>query len=103
MNDHLNEEITEEEMLQVLFSFRRGKSPRLDGLHIEFYIGFYDLIKGNLLKVVKESRHYWKFLGDLNIMFLTLIPKNQHMSSPEDYRPIACCNVKYKLILKMIT
>jgi hypothetical protein len=50
------------EVLATLSSMQRGKSPRPDGLTMEFYVGFYDLIKDDLLKVVQESQRAKKNL-----------------------------------------
>ena len=49
-------EVSEKELLEVLDSFQKGKSPGLDGWLIEFYLGFYDLLGSDILKVVEESR-----------------------------------------------
>ena len=55
MNDELTKDILEEEITQVLHSFQKGKSPGPDGFTLEFFLGFYELIKGDLLKVIRES------------------------------------------------
>jgi hypothetical protein len=44
---------------------------------VEFFVGFYNVIKDDLLKVVRESKYSSKFLGALNSTFLSLIPKKQ--------------------------
>ena len=55
MNEELTKEIMEEEIQQVLHSFQKGKSLGLDGFTLEFFLGFYDKIKEDLLAVFKES------------------------------------------------
>ena len=59
-------------------------------------------MKDDLLKVVQESQRAGKVLGALNSTFLALIPKKQNPSSFEEFRPISCCNVVYKIITKII-
>jgi hypothetical protein len=38
----------------------------------------------------------------LNATFLTLIPKEERVTNPKQFRPIALCNVIYKIITKVI-
>ena len=78
MNIHLKAEVTEEELEKVVYSFQKGKSPGPDRLTIEFFQGFYDLVKEDLLKIVQESQRVGKVLGALNSTFLALIPKKQN-------------------------
>ena len=49
MNKNLEEEVTEEELEKIVHSFQKGKSPGPDGFTIEFYQGFYELLKHDLL------------------------------------------------------
>ena len=83
MNNSLKEEITKEELEKIVHSFQKGKSPGLDGLTIEFFQEFYDLVKEDLLKVVQESQRAEKVLGALNTTLLDLSPKKQNPSSFE--------------------
>jgi hypothetical protein len=41
-------------------------------------------------------------LQALNATFLTLIPKEERVTNPKQFRPIALCNVIYKIITKVI-
>ena len=69
---------------------------------IEFYLGFYDLLKDDLLKVFRESQSSGKVLSSLNSTFIALIPKKQSPLNFGDFRPIPCCNLIYKIISKII-
>ncbi len=42
-------------------------------------------------------------LKEVNATILTLVPKKPNASSMGDFRPIACCNVIYKCITKIIS
>ena len=55
-----------------------------------------------MLAIVEESRLKKGVLKSFNATFLTLIPKEAGAESPEKYRPIALCNVIYKIISKVI-
>jgi hypothetical protein len=76
MNQSLEEEILEEEFLSTISSMLKGKSPDLNVITMEFYIGFYDLLKKDLLNVAREYQRLRKMLGALNSTFITLILKN---------------------------
>ena len=71
-----------------MHSFQKGKSPGPNGFTIDFYLGFYDLMKNDILEVVRESQESRKFLGSINSTFLSLIPKKQKLQTFEDFRPI---------------
>ena len=75
MNDEITKDILEEEITQVLHSFQKGKSPGPYGFTLEFFLGFFDLIKKDILVVVQESRKLGKVLGSMNITFIALISK----------------------------
>ena len=52
--------------------------------------------------MVEESHTSQRILPALNATFLTLIPKENKASTPNKYRPIALCNVLYKIITNII-
>jgi hypothetical protein len=53
---HLTSPVTEKELLEVLHTFQKGKSPGPDGWPIEFYLGCFDILGSDLLWVIEESR-----------------------------------------------
>jgi hypothetical protein len=88
--------------LATLEAFQKSKSQGPDGLSVEFFLGLYDLIKEDLLKVVQESEKCSKIHGSLNKTFLVFIPPKKETSSFEDFRPISYSNIIYKIISKII-
>jgi hypothetical protein len=91
-----------EEVWEVLKSFAKDKSPGPDGLMVEFLIHHFDLLGVDLLELVEDSRIRGCVNKSLNETFLTLIPKVNNPSTFGDYRPIALCNICYKMISKVI-
>ena len=89
-------------MEKIVYSIQKGKIPSLDGITIEFFQGFYDLVKGDVLKALQVSQRVRKVLGALNSNFLALIPKKQNPSSFEEFRPMSCYKLVYKIIEKVI-
>lgn len=102
-NASLLEDVTVEELKEVLHSFQHDKSPGPDGWPIEFYVGFFDLIGRDLLGVVNESKRTGVIHGPINATFIALIPKTDKVESFEDFRPISLCNCLYKIIAKVIS
>jgi hypothetical protein len=83
-------------------SFQKDKSPGLDGLPMEFFLGCYDFIEEYLQRVVETTRTQGKMLGAFNTTFLALIPKEDNPTTFEKFRPISLCNCIYKIISKVI-
>ena len=102
MNQELLEEVSEEELNKIVHSFQKGKSSGPDGFTLDFLLGFYDLSKTDILKVVRESQRTGKVLGSMNATFITLRPKKHTGETFEDFRPVSFCNMIYKIIAKII-
>jgi hypothetical protein len=68
-----------------------------------FFKTFYDFLKENLLLMVREYQRTRIIHGSLNATFLCPVHKKQNAVSFEEFRPISCCNVVYKIITKIIS
>jgi hypothetical protein len=79
-----------------------GKAPSPDGFTTDFFHHFWDLVRKEVWEVVEESRASGLVLPTLNATFLTLIPKEERVTNPKKFRPIALCNVIYKIIMKVV-
>jgi hypothetical protein len=101
-NQNLMEEISKEELLSVLQSFQKDKSPDFEELPIEFFLGCFDFIEVDLRLVIEESRATEKILPAFNATFVALIPKTDNPSSFEKFRSISLCHCIYKIISEII-
>jgi mannosylglycoprotein endo-beta-mannosidase len=90
------------EIREILANFKVDKSSGLDGWTVEFLIHFFDLVGGDLLDMVEESRLKGHISDSLNLTFITSIPKVNKPLTFRDYRPISLCNLCYKIISKII-
>ena len=61
MNIHLKAGVTEEELEKVVYTCQKGEIPGPDWLTIEFFQGFYDLVKEDLLKNSKNPKGQGKY------------------------------------------
>jgi hypothetical protein len=101
-NTFLNKSIATEEVDQALQEMPSGKAPGPDGFTVEFFKAYWEIIKHDVYKVVEDSRRSASILKALNATMITLIPKGNEANTPDRYRPIALCNVIYKIISKVI-
>ena len=60
------------------------------------------MVKEEVVEIVEESRNKKGVLRAFNATFLSLIPKEMGVDRPDKFRPIALCNVVYKIISKVI-
>jgi hypothetical protein len=59
------------------------------------------MLREEVWQLVEESHSSGKFLPALNATFLTLIPKEERVTNPRNFIPIALCNLIYKIISKV--
>ncbi|KAG7543362.1 Reverse transcriptase domain [Arabidopsis thaliana x Arabidopsis arenosa] len=96
--------VTEEEIKKALFSLPSGKASGPDGFSKEFYVAAWNIVGSDFVVAVQSFFQYGFMPKSVNATLLTLIPKNPDLSSPtmKDYRPVACCNMLYKVVSKIL-
>ncbi|CAN6713066.1 unnamed protein product [Malus baccata var. baccata] len=78
-----------------------SNTPRPDGFSGSFYQDNWEVVGNDVTKTIKAFWHSGKLLKKLNHTNLVLIPKVLCPKSLVQYRPIALCNVCYKIIAKI--
>lgn len=91
-----------EEVRQSVFSIGASRAPEPDGLTAAFYQQFWDSLGPLVTAEVQRFFDTGEFPVDFNHTNLCLIPKIQPPTSMKDFRPIALCNVLYKIISKIM-
>lgn len=101
-NEKLMKPFTREEVREALFFMGADKSPGPDGINPGFYQAFWNIIGEILSEFCINCLSNTSFPEGLNDTFITLIPKKELPERVADLRPIALCNVLYKIMAKMI-
>jgi hypothetical protein len=94
--------ITQVEVDQAIQDLPKGKALVLDGFTTKFFHYFWPMLQEEVWKLVEESCTSGNFLPVLNATFLTLIPKEERVTNPKNFKPIGLWNVIYKIISKVI-
>ncbi|KAL9663199.1 hypothetical protein QQ045_028038 [Rhodiola kirilowii] len=91
-------EATDVEIWHALSRIGLDKSPGPDGFSASFFRKNWNLIGKEFCAGIRHCLKYNALPRGMNAAILALIPKSNTASEPADYRPIACCNVSYKVI-----
>eukprot|EP00253_Pinus_taeda_P026540 PITA_26540 len=102
-NNRLTREVEEEEVHKAIWSLHPDKAPRPDGFPISFYREYWQMIKKDLLKMIRWVLRKGKLGGFTNSTYLALFPKENRPSSFSRFRPISLCNSAYKIITKILS
>ncbi|GJV14338.1 RNA-directed DNA polymerase, eukaryota, reverse transcriptase zinc-binding domain protein [Tanacetum coccineum] len=79
------------------------KSTLGNGFTFEFFKKAWDIVGDEVCLAIKEFFRNGKLLGEVNSTLISLIPKTSTPNKVSEFRPIACCNVLYKCISKILT
>ncbi|XP_071694886.1 uncharacterized protein [Rutidosis leptorrhynchoides] len=79
------------------------KAPGPDGYSSLFFKKAWSIVGKDVCSAVKEFFETGRSLKESNATLIALIPKTKTPLKVSDFRPIACCNVLYKCISKVIT
>ena len=82
--------------------FKKGKSPGEDGLPLEFYRTFKDLIAHDLLTVFNEFERLDRLPDSFRVGIVTLLHKKDDKTDLKNWRPVTLLNVDCKLFSKLL-
>nr|GEW50681.1 hypothetical protein [Tanacetum cinerariifolium] len=68
----------------------------------KFFKDSWSVVGDDVCKAVRDFFSNGKLLKEINATVISLVPKVAASAKVSDYRPIACCNVVYKIISKVI-
>ncbi|KAK4382098.1 hypothetical protein Sango_2905500 [Sesamum angolense] len=90
------------EVKEAFFDIDVESAPGPDGYTSAFFRNAWPVIGHAMFQAVGELFRTGKTLKQINTTLISLIPKVSLPRYVSDYRPIACCNVLYKSITKII-
>ncbi|XP_070679310.1 uncharacterized protein [Malus domestica] len=92
--------VSNSEIQVAAFQIPHTRASGPDGFSGSFYQDHWEVVGNDVTKTIKAFWHSGKLLKKLNHTNLVLIPKVSCPKSLLQYRPIALCNVCYKILAK---
>ncbi|KAL6222512.1 hypothetical protein ACLB2K_005904 [Fragaria x ananassa] len=102
MNQALLNPYTVEEVKEALFQMHPSKASGPDGMSPFFYQKYWDLVDVQVSNAVISFLSTKDMPHDLNFTHVVLIPKEKEVQNMTQLRPIALCNVIYKIASKVL-
>ncbi|KAL0362130.1 UNVERIFIED_CONTAM: putative mitochondrial protein [Sesamum calycinum] len=94
--------VTPVEVKQAIFHISDNKAPGQDGYSACFFKRAWHIVGDQVCTTVLDFFRSGRLLRQLNHSIIAIVPKSDHYPTVADYRPISCCNVIYKAIMKII-
>ncbi|XP_013739903.1 uncharacterized protein LOC106442805 [Brassica napus] len=91
------------EIKKALFAIHPDKAPGPDGFSASFFQANWDAVGPAIVAEVREFFITGSMPAMINRTHVRLIPKGQNAIKVADFRPIALCNVYYKIISKLLS
>ncbi|GJR62664.1 probable L-cysteine desulfhydrase, chloroplastic [Tanacetum coccineum] len=95
--------VTDLEIKQAMFDIDNDKAPGPNGFTSCFFKRAWSIVGKDVCNAIREFFATGKLLKEVNAIMISLIPKMNTPNKVSDFKPIACCNVLYKCISKILT
>jgi len=99
----LAQDFTLLEIKESLKGFKKGKSPGMDGLPLEFYLTFWDILAHDLLTVFKEFETLDRLPDSFRVGIVSLLHKKGDRTDLRNWRPITLLNFDCKIFSKILS
>jgi len=93
---------TLEELSTALSSLEHGKTPGIDGLPVDFFTAFWDILGPEVLLVLQESVRSGILPLSCRKAVVSLLPKGGDLQRVENWRPISLLCSDYKILSKLL-
>ncbi|CAM2118937.1 unnamed protein product [Caretta caretta] len=102
IRDQLELPLTLAEFSEALRRMPTNKSPGMDGLTVEFYHAFWDILGPDLATVWAESLQGGLLPLSCRRAVLALLPKKGDLCNLRNWRPVSLLSMDYKIVAKAI-
>ena len=99
----MDKSFTKEELYGALLKLKPGKSPGIDGLPMEFYVTFWDVIGNEFFQLVNSCQKDMLMSKSMQTAILTLLYKKGEKTNLNNWRPISLLCADYKIIAKALS
>jgi hypothetical protein len=93
---------SKKEIEDVVKELPNEKSPGPDGFNNEFIKNCWSIIGKDVKDLIQDFYNGTVSLESITSSFITLIPKMDSPSTPNDFRPISLLNIVLKIITKLL-
>ena len=101
-NANLGKPLSLQELHSALMNMQGGKAPGIDGLTVEFYKAFWDVIGEDLMAVLNESLAVGLLPLSCRRAVITLLPKKGNLQDIKNWRPVSLLCTEYKILSKAL-
>ena len=103
-NKQLTKQINKNELKETIYQMENEKSPGIDGIFIEFYKTFYEIIENNLIQLYNNILFTEKNITKtVQQAIRTLIPKKGDLNKLKYWIPISLLCIDYKILTKLLS
>lgn len=103
MNEALIKAPSDIEIKEATFAIHPDKAPDPDGFSASFFHANWEVVGSDVIREIKAFFATETLRTSQNVTHVRLIPKIVGAKRVADYRPIALCNVYFKIISKLHT
>lgn len=91
------------EIHAAVLDINADKAPGPDRFSADFYYSFWKILGDDICRDVRKFFETGKMDKQINETHICLLPKVSGPKYPSEFRSIALCNVRYKIIAKILT
>lgn len=102
MNQALTKDFVREEVEEALKHMEPLTAPGPDGMPPIFFQSYWSIVGEDISNAVLDCLNRCHLPEEINLTYITLIPKVKCPEKISEFRPISLCNVIYKLVSKVL-